>query len=74
MSKPLHIILTGTPASGKRTQSSLIREKYGVAHLSVADLVKAAAAQGKDLGAGLFAGDLGEEVSGRGACFAAMCI
>jgi|GEM_PF-45793 len=47
---PLGIIISGAPASGKGTQCELIREKYGVVHLSTGDMLRAAVAAGTPVG------------------------
>ncbi|CAM9781223.1 unnamed protein product [Ectocarpus sp. 4 AP-2014] len=36
------IIIAGAPASGKGTQCSMIKERYGVVHLSTGDMLRAA--------------------------------
>eukprot|EP01024_Parvocaulis_polyphysoides_P052917 TRINITY_DN5255_c0_g1_i1.p1 TRINITY_DN5255_c0_g1~~TRINITY_DN5255_c0_g1_i1.p1 ORF type:complete len:257 (+),score=26.72 TRINITY_DN5255_c0_g1_i1:48-773(+) len=40
-SKPLGIIISGAPGSGKGTQCEKIVEKYGLVHISVGDLLRA---------------------------------
>lgn len=40
----LKIIIAGAPASGKGTQCEIIKEKYGVVHLSTGDMLRAAVA------------------------------
>jgi len=47
---PLRIIIAGAPASGKGTQCELIREKYGVVHLSTGDMLRAGAAAHTQVG------------------------
>ena len=49
-SKGLKLIIAGAPASGKGTQCEVIREKYGVVHLSTGDMLRAAAADGTEVG------------------------
>lgn len=49
-SKPLGIVISGAPASGKGTQCEYIREAYGVVHLSTGDMLRAAVAAGSELG------------------------
>jgi adenylate kinase family enzyme len=44
------IIIAGAPASGKGTQCELIRDKYGVVHLSTGDMLREAAAKGTEVG------------------------
>ena len=44
------LIIAGAPASGKGTQCELIKEKYGVVHLSTGDMLRAAVAAGTDVG------------------------
>lgn len=44
------IIIAGAPASGKGTQCEIIKEKYGVVHLSTGDMLRAAVAAGTDVG------------------------
>eukprot|EP00252_Welwitschia_mirabilis_P001390 TRINITY_DN1125_c0_g1_i3.p1 TRINITY_DN1125_c0_g1~~TRINITY_DN1125_c0_g1_i3.p1 ORF type:complete len:374 (-),score=78.60 TRINITY_DN1125_c0_g1_i3:992-2113(-) len=38
--KPLKVIMSGAPASGKGTQCELIANKYGLVHISVGDLLR----------------------------------
>jgi len=47
---PLKIIISGAPASGKGTQCELIKENYGVVHLSTGDMLRAAVAAGTPVG------------------------
>jgi adenylate kinase len=44
------IVLFGPPAAGKGTQAKRIHEKYGIAHLSTGDMLRAAIAQGTEVG------------------------
>lgn len=44
------IVLFGPPAAGKGTQAKLIKDRYGVAHLSTGDMLRAAIAQGTEVG------------------------
>eukprot|EP00571_Detonula_confervacea_P014712 CAMPEP_0172298468 /NCGR_PEP_ID=MMETSP1058-20130122/1111_1 /TAXON_ID=83371 /ORGANISM="Detonula confervacea, Strain CCMP 353" /LENGTH=289 /DNA_ID=CAMNT_0013007743 /DNA_START=10 /DNA_END=879 /DNA_ORIENTATION=+ len=44
------LIIAGAPASGKGTQCEIIKEKYGVVHLSTGDMLRAAVAAGTDVG------------------------
>lgn len=44
------LIIAGAPASGKGTQCELIKEKYGVVHLSTGDMLRAAVSAGTDVG------------------------
>ena len=44
------IIIAGAPASGKGTQCEMIREKFGVVHLSTGDMLRESAAQGTEVG------------------------
>eukprot|EP01082_Thalassiosira_pseudonana_P014531 g12850.t1 g12850 contig7:307902-308892(+) len=44
------LIIAGAPASGKGTQCELIKEKYGVVHLSTGDMLRAAVAAGTEVG------------------------
>jgi len=45
-----NIIIAGAPASGKGTQCEVIKEKFGVVHLSTGDMLRAAVAAGSDVG------------------------
>jgi adenylate kinase len=45
------IIIAGAPASGKGTQCELLKETYGVVHLSTGDILRAAVKEGTPLGA-----------------------
>jgi len=44
------IIICGAPASGKGTQCELLKEKYGVVHLSTGDMLRAAVKEGTEVG------------------------
>ena len=44
------LIIAGAPASGKGTQCEIIKEKYGVVHLSTGDMLRAAVAAGTEVG------------------------
>lgn len=44
------VVLFGPPAAGKGTQAKRIHEKYGIAHLSTGDMLRAAIAQGTEVG------------------------
>jgi len=44
------LIIAGAPASGKGTQCEVIKEKYGVVHLSTGDMLRAAVAAGTEVG------------------------
>lgn len=46
----LKIIIAGAPASGKGTQCEMIKEKYGVVHLSTGDMLRAAVAEQTEVG------------------------
>lgn len=46
----LKIIIAGAPASGKGTQCEMIKDKYGVVHLSTGDMLRAAVADQTDVG------------------------
>ena len=48
--KTVKLIIAGAPASGKGTQCEVIKEKYGVVHLSTGDMLRAAVAEGTDVG------------------------
>ena len=39
--KPAVVFILGGPGSGKRTQSKLIEQTYGLVHLSAGDLLRA---------------------------------
>lgn len=47
---PLKIIIAGAPASGKGTQCEMIKERYGVVHLSTGDMLRAAVVAQTDVG------------------------
>mmetsp|Transcript_17959 Transcript_17959/g.39868 ORF Transcript_17959/g.39868 Transcript_17959/m.39868 type:complete len:336 (+) Transcript_17959:1989-2996(+) len=47
---PLKIIIAGAPASGKGTQCEMIKEQYGVVHLSTGDMLRAAVADQTEVG------------------------
>ena len=44
------VVLFGPPAAGKGTQAKRIHEKYGIAHLSTGDMLRAAIAAGTEVG------------------------
>ena len=44
------LILFGPPAAGKGTQAARIKERYGIAHLSTGDMLRAAIAAGTEIG------------------------
>jgi len=48
--KPYRIIIAGAPASGKGTQCELIKNNYGVVHLSTGDMLRAAVADETEVG------------------------
>jgi Adenylate kinase len=45
-----NIIIAGAPASGKGTQCEVIKEKFGVVHLSTGDMLRAAVSAGTEVG------------------------
>jgi adenylate kinase family enzyme len=47
---PPRLIIAGAPASGKGTQCELIKERFGVVHLSTGDMLREAAAKGTEVG------------------------
>jgi adenylate kinase len=49
-SQPLKMIICGAPASGKGTQCELLKDTYGVVHLSTGDMLRAAVAAGTEVG------------------------
>lgn len=46
----LNIVIFGAPGSGKGTQSEFIIEKYGLAHISTGDVLRAERDSGSELG------------------------
>jgi len=48
--QPPKAIICGAPASGKGTQCELLKERYGVVHLSTGDMLRAAVAEGTPVG------------------------
>ncbi|CAI5982010.1 unnamed protein product [Closterium sp. NIES-64] len=48
--RPLRVIISGAPASGKGTQCELIVAKYGLTHISAGDLLRAEVAAGTEGG------------------------
>ncbi|XP_031250015.1 adenylate kinase, chloroplastic [Pistacia vera] len=48
--KPLKIMISGAPASGKGTQCELITKKYGLVHIAAGDLLRAEIASGSENG------------------------
>ena len=49
-STPVKLIISGAPASGKGTQCEVIKEKFGVVHLSTGDMLRAAVAAQTEVG------------------------
>ncbi|GMH66970.1 hypothetical protein TL16_g04557 [Triparma laevis f. inornata] len=49
-SKPLKLIITGAPASGKGTQCENLKVKYDLKHLSTGDMLREAVANGTPTG------------------------
>ena len=47
---PLGIVILGRQGSGKGTQAVRIAESYGVVHISTGDMLRAAVAEGTELG------------------------
>ena len=47
---PLKLIIAGAPASGKGTQCEIIKDKYGLVHLSTGDMLRAAVADQTEVG------------------------
>eukprot|EP01024_Parvocaulis_polyphysoides_P014293 TRINITY_DN157_c0_g2_i6.p3 TRINITY_DN157_c0_g2~~TRINITY_DN157_c0_g2_i6.p3 ORF type:complete len:171 (+),score=48.38 TRINITY_DN157_c0_g2_i6:143-655(+) len=48
--KVLGVIISGAPGSGKGTQCEKIKEKYGLIHISVGDLLRAEVSAGSEIG------------------------
>merc|ERR1712174_194591 len=48
--RPLRIIIAGAPASGKGTQCQLIKDMYGLVHLSTGDMLRSAIKDRTDVG------------------------
>ncbi|MGL5786544.1 MAG: adenylate kinase [Bacteroidales bacterium] len=46
----LNIVIFGAPGSGKGTQSDLIKEKYGLFHISTGDVLRSEIKNGTELG------------------------
>lgn len=46
----MHIILLGPPGSGKGTQAHILKERYGVEHLSTGDALRREIENGSELG------------------------
>lgn len=44
------LIILGAPGAGKGTQAKMIKEKYGLEHLSTGDLLRNAVSEGTELG------------------------
>ena len=49
-SGPVKLIISGAPASGKGTQCEVIKETFGVVHLSTGDMLRAAVAAQTEVG------------------------
>ncbi|KAH9626410.1 hypothetical protein KSS87_009096 [Heliosperma pusillum] len=48
--RPLRIMISGAPASGKGTQCELIKEKYHLVHIAAGDLLRAEISSGSENG------------------------
>ena len=48
--RPVRIILTGPPASGKGTQSAMLAQEFKLVHISTGDMLRAAVVSGTELG------------------------
>ena len=46
----MRIVVLGAPGSGKGTQAAVLREMYGIPHISTGDILRAEVARGTDLG------------------------
>lgn len=46
----MRIVLLGPPGSGKGTQAALLKKRLGVPHISTGELLRAAVAEGTELG------------------------
>jgi adenylate kinase len=46
----MRIVLLGAPGSGKGTQAALLKEMYGIPHISTGDILRNEVARGTDLG------------------------
>jgi adenylate kinase len=46
----MRIVLIGAPGSGKGTQAAVLREMYGIPHISTGDTLRAEVANGSELG------------------------
>jgi adenylate kinase len=46
----VRLVLLGPPGAGKGTQAALLKERYGVAHLSTGDMLREAVAAGTEVG------------------------
>ncbi len=46
----MNVIFFGPPGAGKGTQAAIIKETYGIAHLSTGDMLRAAVAAGTEVG------------------------
>ena len=50
MSEPVRLVIFGKQGAGKGTQCEMLGERYGIAHISTGDMLRAAVAEGTDFG------------------------
>ncbi len=64
--RPLRILITGPPGSGKSTHGKKLAEDYGMIHISVGDLLRARASSDPELAALMAKGELVDSALVRG--------
>src|SRR5690625_6870083 len=50
LDQTMRIVMLGPPGSGKGTQAALLKKELNVVHISTGDLLRAAVAEGSELG------------------------
>ena len=46
----LHLVMTGAPGTGKGTQASVLKRRYGICHLSTGEMLREEVKKGTEIG------------------------